>query len=141
MNKLTVILDDDIYSTGKTLTGNVTCSGISKHAKLLSIRLIWFTQGKGDRDYATADSVDVELSEAYKGTAFEFILPTRPLSFSGKLISLTWAVEAVVKPSNQSALAEFALTDGTDPIVLDDKSNQLKELGMSRPFFSARRHA
>jgi len=136
MNKLTVTLDDDIYSPGQTLAGSVTWSGISKHSKLLSIRLIWFTQGKGDRDYATADSVDVELSEMSNETAFEFALPMRPLSFSGRLISLTWAVEAVVKPSNQSALAEFVLTDGTDPIVLEDKSDQLKELGMSRSFFS-----
>ena len=136
MNDLTVNLHQSKCSPGQILTGKVTWSSVSEGSEAISIRLIWFTSGKGDRDYQIVDSVDVMLSGASEDVSFEFQLPRRPLGFEGKLISLIWAVEAVVKPSNQSALVEFELTDGYEPIALTDKSDQLKAHGMSKPFFS-----
>lgn len=136
MNDLNVSLQTDVCSPDQTLFGNVTWSSVSESAESISIRLIWFTQGKGDRDYLAVDSIDIPVSASSNGAEFEFVLPRRPLSFSGKLISLTWAVEAVVIPSKQSALAEFTLCDRSAKIVLQDKSNELKELGIKTPFFS-----
>ena len=136
MNDLKVTLQSDLFGPGQNLIGEVTWSSVDERDQSLSIRLIWFTEGKGDRDYATVDSIDIPLQIDSQGTKFEFVLPSRPLSFSGKIICLKWAVEAVVKPSKKSALAEFSLTDGTDPIVLTDKSNDLEQMGVKSPFFS-----
>ena len=136
MNNLKVTLQSDLCAPGQKLAGKLTWSSVNESSHSVSIRLIWFTEGKGDRNYATVDSIDIPLGVASRGAKFEFVLPHRPLSFSGKIISLTWAVEAVVKPSNQSALAEFALANGGEPIKLTDKADQLKDFGIGKPFFS-----
>lgn len=136
MNDLSVTLEHDRYTPGQNLVGEVTLSAVDERSQSLSIRLIWFTEGKGDRDYATVDSIDIPLDKDSQGAKFEFPLPHRPLSFSGQIVSLTWAVEAVVNPGKQSSLAEFSLVDGDTPIVLGDKSDDLKEMGMKKPFFS-----
>jgi hypothetical protein len=136
MNDLSVTLEHDRYTPGQNLFGEVTWSAVDERSQSLSIRLIWFTEGKGDRDYATVDSIDVPLEKDSRGIKFEFFLPHRPLSFSGKIIALKWAVEAVVNPSKRSSLTEFSLVDGDVPIVLADKSGALKEMGMKKPFFS-----
>ena len=140
MNDLNVILQSDFYSPGQKLEGEVSWSEVSDGSQSVSIRLIWFTEGKGDRDYKTIDSIEVPVSESSTGATFEFLVPHRPLSFSGKLIALKWAVEAVAKPSNRSALAEFTLSRDSNGIALLDKSDQLKEFGIRKSFISMTRH-
>lgn len=136
MIDLKVSLQSDVCSPGQTLKGEVAWSANAEGGKSVSIRLIWFTEGKGDRDYKMVDSIEVPLSSSSAGTPFEFVVPHRPLSFSGRLISLKWAVEAVAMPFYQSELAEFKLTIDSAEITLSDKSDQLKGFGMRNSFFS-----
>ncbi len=136
MTDLKVILERDVYCPGEQLAGKVKWSAVSDGSESLAIRMLWYTQGKGDRDYKTMDSVELSLTGTMSVASFEFVVPHRPISFSGKLISLHWGVEVVVNPSKQSALAEFALCDQMTKIVLQDKSKMMKELGIKKPFFS-----
>ena len=51
---------------------------------------------------------------------FSFTLPHEPYSFTGRLIALTWALEAVLLPSdNTSERYEFDLTPDGQKITLN----------------------
>jgi hypothetical protein len=54
---------------------------------------------------------------------FEFALPEGPQSFSGKLISLIWAVELVVEKSKESQRIEFVLSPFDAEIVLGEAAS------------------
>ncbi len=56
----------------------------------VEVRLFWYTEGKGTQDLEV-----VATARPDAGGGFRLPLPASPYSFSGKLISLIWAVEAV----------------------------------------------
>jgi hypothetical protein len=64
----------------------------------IEVRLFWYTQGKGTRDVEVVDSLRVDNPEPSGHTRFSFQLPAGPYSFSGRLITLDWAIEAVALP-------------------------------------------
>lgn len=55
----------------------------------VEVRLFWYTEGKGTQDLEVVATAHPDA----KGR-FRLPLPAAPYSFSGKLISLIWAVEA-----------------------------------------------
>lgn len=67
----------------------------------LELRLFWYTQGKGDQDMGVIASQPLDepgLDVPAEGSrSFRFRLPAGPYSFSGGLISLLWALEAVAE--------------------------------------------
>lgn len=74
----------------------------------LEARLFWFTRGKGTSD------TGIVATEPLPATAtgeqvLRFKLPAEPYSFSGKLISLVWAVELVAEPAEDATRFEFTL--------------------------------
>ena len=83
---------------------------LGKLPRVLEARLFWFTRGKGTEDLeVVATQPAPTVSQAGEHT-FRFTLPEGPWSFSGKLISLLWAVELVA--DDQSARWEFTLAPG-----------------------------
>jgi hypothetical protein len=50
--------------------------------------------------------------------AFRFVVPEEPYSFSGKLISLTWALEAVAQPGERMGRRELVVGPGAREVVL-----------------------
>ncbi len=101
----------------------------------LAVRLIWYTTGKGTRDFAIVDERRQELAKAIQlNFAFEFIAPRRPLSFSGQLISLQWAIEAVGLPSKRSTRADIVIAHGPSEIFLVSAAEDMKALGVSKPW-------
>ena len=84
-----------LFLPGQILSGNLRwlCSEPPKKA---SLQLIWFTEGKGDEDVGLAEEMKFENPYASDERPFEFQLPVGPYSFSGRLISLTWALELQV---------------------------------------------
>lgn len=83
------------FLPGQRISG--TASWMSpKTPKRAALRLIWFTQGRGTEDAGIIDSREFDLPQATDERPFEFCLPVGPYSFSGSLISLTWALELEV---------------------------------------------
>lgn len=121
------------FAPGDLISGTIHATELPSDTHKLAIRLLWFTTGKGTRDVNTC----CELAQAFVPTSsalpFEFIAPHRPLSFSGQLISLQWAVEVVAFPSKQSSLAEIAITHSDSEIILLDVKDDLKRLGIKKP--------
>ena len=68
----------------------------------VEVRLFWYTEGKGTQDVAVVDKRRFNHPARREQREFSFTLPAAPYSFSGKLISLLWALEAVVLPSEET---------------------------------------
>jgi hypothetical protein len=86
------------YRPGETVSGSCAWR-LEDDAASLTVHLLWFTEGKGTQDVAVLASERVERPETAGRRSFSLELPVNaPYSFSGTLISLSWAVEAVVEP-------------------------------------------
>jgi hypothetical protein len=83
---------------------------LEQPAKAVEIRLFWYTRGKGTEDIGLVGTVRFEQPKQEEARPFQFQLPASPYSFSGKLISLIWALELVVEPGPHSARLELTVS-------------------------------
>lgn len=79
---------------------------------------MWYTSGKGSTDINLMESLDFSPSQTYGSESFRFTLPAAPYSFSGKYISLHWALELVSQPGSLNSKTEFTLSPSGQEIVL-----------------------
>lgn len=114
---LEIVLQQSAYQPGAVLEGELSWAEQPTPAEL-SLSLLWHTSGKGTEDAAVVETKTINLSSASGGSSFSFKLPEAPYSFSGSLISLIWAVEAVVLGQNESSQAEFVLSPAGREITL-----------------------
>jgi hypothetical protein len=84
----------------------------------LEVRLFWYTRGKGTEDVGIVAVERIENASSAGERAVTFQLPSQPWSFSGKLISLLWAVELVTEPGGRASRAEFTLSPDGKEILL-----------------------
>lgn len=82
----------------------------------LEARLFWFTRGKGTEDVGVVAKELLPAPGAHGEHRVRFTLPDAPYSFSGRLISLIWAVELVA--DNTAARWEFVLAPEGREILL-----------------------
>ena len=105
MDHITIETDNkrEAYRPGEELRGVVTWD-LPTPPKGMEVRLFWYTRGKGTQDVKVAkiDRFDPVTSKGRHD--FRFVLPDAPYSFSGKLISLVWALEAIADPGAVTAL-------------------------------------
>ena len=106
------------FAPGDPINGTVTWKSVSEDTSHFEIRLIWFTSGKGSIDVEVVDSISVAKTAAAGETEFKFTAPTRPFSFSAKLISLNWSVEVVEFPSCDGHKQNFVLSSDRNEIFL-----------------------
>jgi hypothetical protein len=106
------------YTPGAEVTGHVTWE-LATAPKAIEFRLFWFTRGKGTTDVNVVETLRFDAPRAADRRDFRFRLPNTPYSFSGKLISLVWALELVTVPGNQSVRVEFTLAPGGQEILLE----------------------
>jgi hypothetical protein len=119
MSELSILLSDDnlSYYPGETMSGTVTWN-LDRSPEVVELRLFWRTEGKGDQDLEIAGVVRYENPSQRDEEAFEFTLPDGPYSFSGKLISLIWALELVALPSEETERLEFILSPAGQEILI-----------------------
>jgi len=110
MNRLRIELSEDrsSFAPREELTGVVGWS-LDKPATAVELRLFWFTRGKGTEDAAVARTVRFDRPLPDETRSFSLVLPEAPYSFSGKLISLIWALELVVEPSKEVVRREILI--------------------------------
>jgi hypothetical protein len=89
------------YRPGEEVSGKALCI-FDEEPEAVEIRLFWYTEGKGSQDVEIVDVVRIDSPGTRREVEFKFTFPRQPYSFSGKLISLVWAVEAVALPSEQT---------------------------------------
>lgn len=118
---ITISLDQSTtqYRPGETISGTVSWTELGAETDGIEIRLLWYTQGKGNQDLEVVESLPRNITQPTGSTPFEFTAPTRPFSFSGKLISLIWTIEVVVFPSQDGYREQVTLSHHGAEIKLD----------------------
>lgn len=114
--------ENNEFQPGTTISGKVIWTA-SAATKKVELRLFWFTEGLGTQD--------IELLEERRWDAqgqteqpFQFTLPLEPYSFSSKLTSLKWAIEAVtLSKENATAKEIFTLSPNGKEIILNTVEN------------------
>jgi hypothetical protein len=105
------------FAPGATVAGRVRWE-LASPPQSLVVRLFWRTSGRGTADLTIVNETRFAAGSGRDERSFRFTLPAGPYSFSGKLISLAWAVEAVAEPSDDAALVEIVVGPGGREVVL-----------------------
>lgn len=119
MTELAIATREDrtAYEPGDEVVGDVHWK-LDSPAGVLELRLFWFTRGKGVEDAGVVETVRFDRPQLEETRPFRFRLPDSPYSFSGKLISLVWALELVAEPANDVHRLEITMAPGGEEIQL-----------------------
>ncbi len=90
----------------------------------LELRLVWNTSGKGQTDIGVEKVIPLDAPGMSGSRRLEVDLPAAPYSFSGKLVSLIWALELVAKPSEDSCRTEITIAPGQCEVLLYREPNK-----------------
>lgn len=105
------------FRPGEEITGAVLWE-LEQAPKLVELRLIWFTRGKGTGDSEIIGTQQFTEPQAGDTRPFTMRLPEAPYSFSGKLISLIWALELVAEPGTAFVRVEIQMSPNGTEIIL-----------------------
>jgi hypothetical protein len=100
---------DGGYVPGEPITGRVAWD-IADRCEKVIVRLFWRTEGKGTQDVGVAAEQVFDHVSPRETRDFRFDGVASPYSFSGNLVSIIWAVEAIAEPVHEVARAEFVLS-------------------------------
>lgn len=88
----------------------------------VDLRLFWYTEGKGTQDLEIAETISFANPAAEDRRTFQIRVPRGPFSFSGKLISLIWALEIVVHPTEECGRTLISVSPTGEEILLYGQS-------------------
>ena len=122
MSDLRIELADDrrAFKPGESLAGRVswTVDGVTS----AELRLFWFTRGKGTEDVGLVDTAAFPNPQTTDRRTFQFALPDAPYSFSGKLISIVWAIELILEPGPSVERREIVMSPSGQEVVVAHES-------------------
>jgi hypothetical protein len=120
MPSLTIQLESDktAFRPGDRVAGTVSWK-LEDRPKQVELRLLWYTQGKGDEDAGLIETMTFAQPSPTDRRSFHFTLPAAPYSFSGSLISLIWALELSTQPGDQCKRREITMTPTGHEILLE----------------------
>jgi hypothetical protein len=123
MDKLGITLHEDrtAFAPRESVRGTIQWN-LDVNPRHLELSLFWYTAGKGTRDVGVIGTLRFDGPGAYGSKDFSFALPDGPYSFSGKLISLVWALELTCSPGSETIRREITLSPTGEEIVLGDIS-------------------
>ena len=84
----------------------------------LEVRLFWYTQGKGTRDVGLAADMEVQNPGASGEEPFSFEAPQGPFSFSGRLVSLCWAIEFISEEPDETERLDIVISPAGEEVRL-----------------------
>lgn len=106
------------FELREPIRSRVTWSGAAT-PKSVEIRLFWRTEGKGDRATDIAEQLTFEHPQPKDERTISFLAPIFPPSFSGRLISLVWALELVID-GRSAAVVDLTISARSGEITLND---------------------
>ena len=84
------------FEPGEAVCGTARAEGRGK----VVVSLLWFTSGRGTEDVGVVAREEGEV-DGELALPFELRLPTTPWTFSGRLVSVQWAVEVSLEPGGE----------------------------------------
>jgi len=118
-DRLKIVLHEDkaAFAPGETIRGVVEWN-LDANPRRLDLSLFWYTDGRGTRDVGMVHTLRIDEPDARGSKDFSFALPDGPFSFSGKLISLIWAIELTCSPGSETTRREITVSPTGKEIVL-----------------------
>lgn len=114
MSTLSLQLDRTHFEPGERVLGTIRWDHSGKKAQMVRLSLVWHTEGKGSEDAETVAQVEIRSPPPSGRERFGFDLPPWPWSFSGKLVSIVWTVEASLEPGGELARVELVMGPGRE---------------------------
>jgi hypothetical protein len=122
MDELSIMLQDEktAFAPRETIHGTIQWN-LNANPRHLELSLFWYTAGKGTRDIGVVETLRFDAPGVFGSKDFSFTLPDGPYSFSGKLISLIWAIELTTSPSSETIRREITLSPTGREIILGER--------------------
>ena len=119
MDKLSIYFREDktIFAPGQAVQGAIQWS-LQPNPPAFELSLFWYTMGKGTRDVGVVETLTLDHPGSWGSKDFSFTLPDGPYSFSGKLISLIWALELTCSEGEGMTRQEITVSPTGQEIVL-----------------------
>lgn len=108
-----------VYAPGETLQGQVRWH-FERPPDSIELVVFWHTEGRALSESGISSRVHWQQPGQRGERPFSFSLPEGPHTFRGKLISLSWAVEAIQRPGKQHAQVSFVLSPTGAELVLPE---------------------
>lgn len=105
------------FQPGEEIAGAVQWK-FDRAPETVEVRLLWHTSGRGIEDVCVVDTVRFDAPAQDDTRPFSIIAPDAPYSFSGKLVTLEWALELVAQPSKENARVDITVAPGGEKIDL-----------------------
>ena len=123
MSTLSIALDEEktAFAPREIVSGTVQWN-LDAHPRHLELSLFWYTSGKGTRDVGVIETTRFDEPGACGSKGFSFTLPDGPYSFSGKLISLLWALELTRSPGSETVRREIVVSPTGQEVLLGARS-------------------
>ncbi len=104
------------YKPGETIKVNTEWY-LDDEDDAIEVRLFWHTSGTGTQDVGIMQTRRIDRPERNGNRSFQLRVPRGPYSFSGKLITLSWAIEVVVLPGGETERCDLII--GPQPVEVD----------------------
>jgi hypothetical protein len=84
---------------------------LAQPPRSVEVRLFWYTTGKGTTDTQIVKAHCVDDPPTVDARGVELAIPEAgPYSFSGRLVSLVWALELVIQPGTRTRRLELTVS-------------------------------
>lgn len=115
-----------VFAPGERVRGNVRwlLAEPAGSEEPLELSLFWYTEGRGTRDVGVVERIEIPAAGAFGSKDFDLALPNGPYTFSGKLISLIWAVELLCREQDEMFRREIIVSPTGTEILLAETTNQ-----------------
>ena len=126
MNVIQIETTDGVtsFQPGDTVEGKAFWRLDDPPPTSVELRLFWYTEGKGDQDVGIVETIPYSGPVAEDRRSFQLRLPEGPYSFSGKLISLLWAIEVVAQPGDRVGRCEITVSPTGSELRLHPMENR-----------------
>jgi len=104
------------FKPGELVDGRATWHS-DGNVEAIEVRLFWYTSGKGTRDVEVVRTLRSDAPDTSGHRDFSIRIPEGPYSFSGKLITLAWAIEIVALPGGETERLDLVV--GPQPVEVD----------------------
>ena len=108
--------DGTWFKPGELIEGRASWH-LDGEADAVEVRLFWYTTGKGSQDVGIVRTLQIDSPDISGHRDFSIRVPVGPYSFSGKLITLAWAIELVALPNNETERLDLRI--GPQPVEVD----------------------
>lgn len=109
------------FRPGDLVEGTVRWQ-LSEPPEGIELRLFWSTEGRGTQDLEVVETIPFENPGALDRRTFRVRLPEGPYSFSGRLITLSWGLEALAQPGDRAGGLQITLSPTGEEIRLHPSS-------------------